>query len=80
MAAVIPFNAHTELTEGEQLGERISELNAYLNVAQAEFLELLREFDDQHYWEDQGFRSCAHWLNFKCGIGFNAARERLRIA
>ncbi|MDJ0938248.1 MAG: DUF222 domain-containing protein [Woeseiaceae bacterium] len=80
MAAVIPFNTRTELSEGEQLGERISELNAYLNVAQAEFLELLREFDEQHYWEDQGFRSCAHWLNFKCGIGFNAARERLRIA
>ncbi len=80
MAAVIPFNTRTELSDGEQLGDRIAELNAYLNVAQAEFLELLREFDEKGYWELQGFRSCAHWLNFKCGIGFNAARERLRIA
>ncbi|MDJ0941638.1 MAG: DUF222 domain-containing protein [Woeseiaceae bacterium] len=80
MAAVVPFNTHVVQTEGEQLGDRIAELNAYLNVAQAEFLELLREFDEQRYWEDQGFCSCAHWLNFKCGIGFNAARERLRIA
>jgi hypothetical protein len=24
--------------------------------------------------------SCAHWLNFKCGMGMNAARERVRVA
>ncbi len=80
MAAVIPFETQSDLSTGEQLGNRIAELNAYLNVAQAEFLELLREFDEQRYWEDLGFTSCAHWLNFKCGIGFNAARERLRMA
>ena len=80
MAAVIPFENPLDVSEGEQLGNRIAELNAYLNVAQAEFLELLRAFDEQRYWEDLGFTSCAHWLNFKCGIGFNAARERLRMA
>ncbi len=80
MAAVVPFDTVSDLSTGEQLGDRIAELNAYLNVAQAEFLELLREFDDQRYWEDLGFTSCASWLNFKCGIGFNAARERLRMA
>ncbi len=77
MAAVISFEYRSE---SEELGNRIAELNAYINVAQAEFLELLREFDEQRYWEDLGFPSCAHWLNFKCGIGFNAARERLRMA
>ena len=77
MAAIIPFNTPAE---GERLGERIAELSAYINVAQAEFLELLREFDEQKHWEAQGFQSCGHWLNFKCGIGFNAARERLRMA
>lgn len=25
-------------------------------------------------------RSCAHWLNWKCGISLNAAREKLRVA
>ena len=80
MSAVVPFDTRSDLSEGEQLGERIAELNAYLNVTQAHFLELLREFDDKRYWEELGFRSCAHWLNFKCGIGFNAARERLRMA
>ena len=77
MAAVVSFDSRSE---GEQLGNRIAELNAYITVAQAEFLELLREFDTQRYWEELGFTSCAHWLNFKCGIGFNAARERLRMA
>ncbi len=80
MAAVVPFESPMEVSEGEQLGNRIAELNAYLNVAQAEFLELIRKFDQQRYWQDLGFTSCAHWLNFKCGIGFNAARERLRMA
>ena len=77
MAAVVPIEG---VSEGEALGDRIAELNAYLNVAQAEFLELLREFDEKEHWAKLGFPSCAHWLNFKCGIGFNAARERLRIA
>ena len=80
MAAVAPFDTHSDLSEGERLGERIAELNAYLTVTQAHFLELLRQFDEQRYWEGLGFRSCSHWLNFKCGIGFNAARERLRMA
>ena len=80
MAAVMPFDTHSSLSEGERLGEQIAELNADLTVTQAHILELLRQFDEQRYWEALGFRSCSHWLNFKCGIGFNAARERLRVA
>jgi len=80
MAAVVPFDTRSDQLAGERLGERIAELNAYLTVAQAHFLELLREFDEKGYCEALGFRPCAHWLNFKCGLGFNAARERLRVA
>ncbi len=80
MADFTPPDAHSGLSEGERLGNRIAELNAYLTVAQAHFLELLREFDEKRYWEDLGFKSCAEWLNFKCGLGLNAARERLRTA
>ena len=80
MAAAVPFDTRSDLSEGERLGERIAELNTYLNVAEAEFLDLLRVFDEQRHWEELGFKSCAHWLNFKCGIGFNAARERIRMA
>ena len=25
-------------------------------------------------------KSCAHWLNWKCGIGLGAAREKVRVA
>ena len=25
-------------------------------------------------------RSCAHWLNWKCGIDMGAAREKVRVA
>ena len=52
----------------------------YINVAACHLLELIREFDENQYWEAQGFQSCAHWLNFKCGMGFGAAREHLRVA
>jgi hypothetical protein len=27
-----------------------------------------------------GCNSCAHWLNWKCGIGQNTAREKVRVA
>jgi hypothetical protein len=35
---------------------------------------------ERKYWEELGLCSCAHWLNFKCGIGMNAAREKVRVA
>ncbi|MCH7980622.1 MAG: DUF222 domain-containing protein [Proteobacteria bacterium] len=41
---------------------------------------LIHEFDEQGYWQLPGLCSCAHWLNFKCGIGMNAAREKVRVA
>ena len=38
----------------------------------------MREFDRQYGWE--GFRSCAHWLNWRTGLDLGAAREKLRVA
>ena len=32
----------------------------------------------QYGWE--GFRSCAHWLNWRTGLDLGAAREKLRVA
>ena len=76
MAAVAPFDTHSNLSEGERLGERIAELNAYLTVTQAHFLELLREFDEQRYWEALGFRSCTHWhFKFLQGAGHDKDRH-----
>jgi hypothetical protein len=43
-------------------------------------LELVREYDECEGWGVGGLISCAHWLNWKCGIGLGAAREKVRVA
>ena len=65
---------------GEQLGNQITELCGYIYAATYRLLVLIREFDEQGYWQSEGLCSCAHWLNFQCGIGMNAAREKVRVA
>ena len=60
------------------LGDRIAELSARIQAATYELLCSLREFDSRHGWE--GFRSCAHWLNWRTGLDLGAAREKLRVA
>ena len=60
------------------LGDRIAELSARIQAATYELLCDLREFDRRHGWE--GFRSCAHWLNWRTGLDLGAAREKLRVA
>ena len=60
------------------LGDRIAELSARIQAATYELLCDLREFDRHHGWE--GFRSCAHWLNWRTGLELGAAREKLRVA
>ena len=67
-------------SDAEQLGAEITELCSYIYAAESRLLSLIREFDQQEYWAQLGLCSCAHWLNFKCGIGMNAAREKVRVA
>lgn len=64
----------------ETLGRQITELCGYIYAATYRLLVLIREFDEQGGWHQHGLCSCAHWLNFKCGIGLNAAREKVRVA
>ncbi len=64
----------------ERIGAKISELCSYIYAAEHRLLTLIREFDEQEGWAHLGFHSCAHWLNFKCGIDMNTARERVRVA
>ena len=64
----------------EHLGAQISELCSYIYAAEHRLLTLIREFDEQEGWAHLGFHSCAYWLNFKCGIDMNTARERVRVA
>ena len=64
----------------ERLGDDISELAAHIHAATFQLLELILEFDEQKGWNRQGANSCAHWLNWKCGMNEGAAREKVRVA
>src|SRR5262245_39119572 len=63
-----------------ELEAEITELAGHLNAAQHRWLTLIAEFDRRHGWSDGACPSCAHWLNFKCGIALRAAREKVRVA
>jgi hypothetical protein len=78
--AVLENPAESTRLRAEQLGAEITELCSYIYAAEHRLLSLIREFDDKEYWAKLGLCSCAHWLNFKCGIGMGAAREKLRVA
>ena len=60
------------------LGNHIAELSSRIDAATYELLCYLHQFNRQHGWE--GFRSCAHWLNWRTGLDLGAAREKLRVA
>ena len=58
----------------------ITELMGHLNAANYRFLTLIREFDAVAPWGNWGLSGCAQWLTWRCGIGKNAAREKVRVA
>lgn len=64
----------------EDLGHQIIELAGHLNAANYRFLMLIAEWDRGKGWGDGATQSCAHWLNWKCGIDMGAAREKVRTA
>ena len=64
----------------DALEAEITELWGHINAATARFLGLLAEFDRREGWAQHGLTSCAHWLNWQCGISRVAAREKVRTA
>jgi hypothetical protein len=60
--------------------DQITELAAHIHAATYRLLELLREYDECNGWGSKGLGSCAHWLNWKCGISLGAGREKMRVA
>src|ERR1051326_4204936 len=59
-----------------ELAGEITELAGHLNAANYRWLSLIAEFDRRNGWSDGATQSCAHWLNWKCGIDIGAAREK----
>ena len=39
---------------------------------------MIHAFDEREGWS--GFKSCAHWLNWRTGLALGAAREKVRVA
>jgi hypothetical protein len=64
----------------DELATEIFTLAGHINAANHRFLILIAEFDRRQGWADSVTQSCAHWLNWKCGIGMGAAREKVRVA
>jgi hypothetical protein len=64
----------------ERLGNEITELAAHIHAATFQLLELVRLFDEEQGWGSDGVNSCAHWLNWKCGMNIGAAREKVRVS
>jgi hypothetical protein len=79
-----PIEARTQprcrYAAGESLGAEITALCRKLYAGTGRLLVLIREFDENGYWQLGGHASCAHWLHFECGIGLGAAREKVRVA
>jgi len=63
-----------------ELATEICTLAGHINAANHRFLLLIAEFDRRTGWSDGATQSCAHWLNWKCGIAMGAAREKVRVA
>jgi hypothetical protein len=64
----------------EKLAKEICTLTGHMNAANHRWLMLIAEFDRRTGWSDGATQSCAHWLNWKCGVAIGAAREKVRVA
>ena len=64
----------------DELATEICTLAGHINAASHRWLVLIAEFDRRNGWSDSATQSCAHWLNWKCGIAMGAAREKVRVA
>lgn len=62
------------------LEHELTRLSANLNAAEYRFAVLLEEFHRRGGHVGVGIKSCAHWLNWRCGISLGAAREKVRVA
>lgn len=81
LAALTP-NVTTGLQRQKEtaaLGDAIAELAARIQAATYELLVMIHQFDEREGW-GEGFPSCAHWLNWRTGLGLGAAREKVRVA
>jgi len=63
-----------------ELAAEICTLTGHINAANHRWLMRVAEYDRRNGWSDGATQSCAHWLNWKCGIALGAARDKARGA
>jgi hypothetical protein len=73
-------NAFQRQDRLDQLGAQITELAGHLTAGEYRFLVLIEAFDREGGWHGMGIDSCAHWLNWRCGMSIGMAREKVRVA
>ena len=64
----------------DEIATEICSLAGRINAANHRWLVLIAEFDRRAGWSDGATQSCAHWLNWRCGLALGAAREKVRVA
>ena len=64
----------------DDIASEICTLAGHINAANHRWLMLIAEFDRRNGWSDSATQSCAHWLNWRCGMAMGAAREKVRVA
>lgn len=64
----------------DQLEQDIITFAGRMNQAEYEFLVFIREFDLRQGWKAYHFNNCAEWIDMKCGISYDTAREKVRVA
>jgi len=81
MNNIAPLPPQTKADYDQQLADEITLLAGQINAANYRLLKLIATFDDREAWIGGGtIRSCAYWLNWKCGIALGPAREKVRVA
>jgi hypothetical protein len=75
-----PIATATHNAPFEGLEAQITELWGHLNAATYRFLALVAEFDRNEAFKRHGLVGTPQWLNWQCGIGMLAAREKVRTA
>ncbi len=64
----------------ERLEEEISGFASRIASATAAWLVWVAAYDRRLGWESWGVKSCAHWLNWQCGMSPRTAREHVSVA
>src|SRR6185437_13796079 len=63
----------------EALEDELCAESAHLDAACCRVVLMVGELDRRGSRGSMGLRSCAHWLNWRCGVSLGAAREQVRV-